>query len=122
VTRRPDFWLIECDTFWQHAPPAIACKILAGPASMLDREAEQWLVRVSPPVFEGAIRTDRVLVERHPPDLNEGEDWSILCTSAVSLLPSVPTDKRPFTNDDWVGGHKITVTTRPEMHGIETRA
>jgi hypothetical protein len=43
-----------------------------------------------------------VLVDRHP---------------AVYRQPE---DQRRFTQDDWVGGHKITVTTRPEMHGIET--
>jgi hypothetical protein len=36
------------------------------------------------------------------------------------LAPSVPEDRRRFTKDDWVGGHKITVTTRPEMHGVQT--
>jgi hypothetical protein len=29
---QPDFWLIECDSFWLHVPPAIACTIIAGPA------------------------------------------------------------------------------------------
>jgi hypothetical protein len=48
VSSRPDFWLIECDTFWQHVPAAIACTILAGPAQMLSH-GEQWLVRVDPP-------------------------------------------------------------------------
>jgi hypothetical protein len=33
----------------------------------------------------------------------------------------VPEDKRRFTQDHWVGGHKITVTTRPEMHGVQTQ-
>jgi hypothetical protein len=32
----------------------------------------------------------------------------------------VPEDKRRFTKDDWVGVHKITVTTRPEMRGVQT--
>ena len=116
VDSAPDFWLIECDTFWEHVPPAIACTILAGPAPMLG-PGDQWLVRVDPPVFDGAIMTDRVLVDSHTPDLEEGNDWSILCTGAYSLAPSVTEDRRLFTKDDWVGGHKITVTTRPEMHG-----
>ena len=64
--------------------------------------------------------TDRVLVDRRAPDLEEGDDWSILCTGAYSLAPAVPDDKRHFTEDDWVGNHKITATTRPEMHGVRT--
>lgn len=82
---------------------------------------EQWLVWTDPPVIDlDGTMTDRVLVDRHPPDLEEGNDWSIPCTGAYSLVPSVPEDKRRFTKDDWVGGHKITVTTRPEMHGVQT--
>jgi hypothetical protein len=27
---RHDFWLIECDTFWLHVPPVVACTIIAG--------------------------------------------------------------------------------------------
>jgi hypothetical protein len=117
----PDFWLIECDTFWVHVPPAIACNIIARPAEMLSPGREQWLVRTDPPVFESdGTKTDRVLVDRHPATLLGGDDWSIGCTGAYSLAPSVPEDKRRFTKDDWVGGHKITVTTRPEMHGVQT--
>jgi hypothetical protein len=63
-----------------------------------------------------------VLVDRHAPDLEKGNDWSILCTGAYSLAPSVPEDRRRFTKNDWVAGHKITMTTRPEMHGISTSA
>jgi len=81
---------------------------------------EQWLVRTDPAVIErDGTLTDRVLVDRHPPTFGEGDDWSILCTGAYPLAPSVPEDKRRFTNDDWVGGQKITVTTRPEMHGVQ---
>jgi hypothetical protein len=78
----PDFWLIECDTFWKHVPPAVGCAIIAGPAEMLGGR-EQWLVRTDSP-------------------------------------PAVPEDKRRFTEDDWVGSHKITATTCPEMHGVTT--
>jgi hypothetical protein len=35
MASQPDFWLIECDTFWLHVPPAIACTIIAGPAEMM---------------------------------------------------------------------------------------
>lgn len=80
----------------------------------------QWLVRVDPSVMEGGFVTDRVLVDRHPPDLEQGEDWSVMCTGAYSLIPSVPEDERRFTKDDWITNHKITVTTRPEMHGVQT--
>jgi hypothetical protein len=121
MSSQPDFWLIECDTFWLHVPPAIACTIIAGPAEMLSPGGEQWLVRTDPPVFESdGTMTDRVLVDRHPATFREGDDWSIPCTGAYSLAPFVPEDKRRFTKDDWVGGHKITVTTRPEMHGVQT--
>ncbi len=120
MSHPPCFWLIECDTFWQHGPPAIACTILAGPAQMLSH-GEQWLVRTDPSVIEDdGTMTDRVLVDRHPPNFEEGDDWSILCTGAVSLFPSVREDKRRFTKDDWITNHKITVTTCPEMHGIKT--
>ena len=64
--------------------------------------AEQWLVRTDPSIIEAdGTMTDRVLVDRHPPDLEEGNDWSILCTGAYSLVPSVPEDRRRFTTDDW---------------------
>ena len=122
MTSGPDFWLIECDGFWRHVPPAVACAIIAGPAEMLS-DGEQWLVRTDPSVIEAdGTMTDRVLVDRHPPDLEDGNDWSILCTGAYSLAPSVSEDRRHFTKDDWVGGQKVTVTTRPEMHGISTSA
>jgi hypothetical protein len=61
-----------------------------------------------------------VIVDRHPADFRQGDDSSMPCTGAYSLAPSVPEDRRRFTQDDWVGGHKITVTSRPEMHGIDT--
>lgn len=80
------------------------------------------VVRVDPPVSDKGIMTDRVLVDRHPPDMQEGDDWSVLCTGAVSLVPSVSEGKRRFTSDDWITSHKVTVTTRPEMHGIHTAA
>ena len=122
MTSGPDFWLIECDTFWRHVPPAVACTIIAGPAEMLS-SGEQWLVRTDPPVIEhDGTMTDRVLVRCHPRNFEKGDDWSILCTSAVSLFPSVPEDKRRFTQDDWITSHKITVTTNPEMHGVSTSA
>jgi hypothetical protein len=69
--------------------------------------------------------TDRVLVDRHRPNFEEGDDWSIPSTGAVSLYPSVPEDERRFTKDerftkdDWITSHKITVTTCPEMQGIQ---
>ena len=122
MSSQPDFWLIKCEAFWLPVPPAIACTIIAGPAEMMS-DGEQWLVRTDPPVFESdGTMTDRVLVDRHPATFREGDDWSIHCTGAYSLAPSVPEDKRRFTNEDWVGGHKITVTTRPEMHGIQSSA
>lgn len=49
MTSQPDFWLIECDTWWLHVPPAIACTIIAGPAEMMGHEGEQWLVRTDFP-------------------------------------------------------------------------
>jgi hypothetical protein len=52
--------------------------------------------------------------------MQEGDDWSVLCTGAVSLFPSVAEDKRRFTSVDWITSHKITVTTRPEMYGIQS--
>jgi hypothetical protein len=86
-------------------------------------DGEQWLVRTDPPVLESdGTMTDRVLVDCYPPDVEKGDDWSILCTGAVSLFPSVPEDKRRFTHDDWITSHKITVTTRPEMHGVQIPA
>lgn len=86
-------------------------------------DGEQWLVRTDPPVFESdGTMTDRVLVDRHPVTFREGDDWSIHCTGAVSLYPSVPEEKRRFTKDDWITSYKITVTTRPEIHGIQTPA
>jgi hypothetical protein len=118
----PDFWLIECDTFWLHCPQAIACTIIAGPAEMmLPPGGEQWLVRTDFPVFESdGTMTDRVLVDRHPADFRQGDDWSIPCTGAYCVAPSVLEDQRRFTPGDWVGGHKITVTSSPAMHGVDT--
>jgi hypothetical protein len=122
MTSGIDFWLIECDTFWRHVPPAVACSIIAGPAEMLSG-GQQWLVRTDPPVIEhDGTMTDRVLVDCHPVDFRRGDDWSIPCTGAYSVAPSVPEEKRRFTQDDWVGGHKITVTTNPEMHGVHIPA
>ncbi len=114
---RPDFWLIECETYWKHVPSAIACTVLAGPASMFSR-GEQWLVRVDPAVTDEGITTDRVVVDRHPPSWEQGDDWYLLCTGVYSLHPAVPEDRRVFTPEDWITSHKITATTRLDMHGI----
>jgi hypothetical protein len=89
VAKRPDFWLVECDTFWHDGPPAIACRILAGPARLIaGYDVEQWLVKVDPPVSDHGVVTDRVLVDCHPPDWQDGDDWAVLCTGAYSLAPS----------------------------------
>jgi hypothetical protein len=72
VASPPDFWLIECDTFWLRVPPAIACTIIAGPAEMMLHGGEQWLVRTDFPVFESdGTMTDRVIVDRHPADFRQ---------------------------------------------------
>jgi hypothetical protein len=75
------------------------------------------LVRVDPAVTDLGITIDRVLVDRHPPSWEQGDDWSVVCTGAVSLKPAGQDDKRRF-KEDWITSHKITVTTRPDVHGV----
>jgi hypothetical protein len=110
VDPSPDFWLVECDTFWHHlGVRSVACFILDGPRPMLDGyEVEQWLVRTEPPVSDRGITTIRVLVDRHDPAWEDGGDWAIICTGVYSLDPN-DLDRR-------IGGHKMTATTRPDLH------
>jgi hypothetical protein len=69
-------------------------------------EVEQWLVRVEPPVADSGIQTDRVLVDSHPPDEEDGDDWTHFCTGVYSLHPTEPGSQ--------IGGHKMTATTDPD--------
>jgi hypothetical protein len=81
---RPDFWMIECDTFWLHVPPAVACTIIAGPAEMLSG-GEQWLVRTDPPVFEsdGTMTIGSSLIAIRP-------TWSKVTTGQSSAPGPIP--------------------------------
>jgi hypothetical protein len=110
MSSAPDFWLVECDTFWHElGVRSVACFILDGPRRMLtDYEVEQWLVRVDPPVTDNGVTTDRVLVDRHEPVWREGDDWAIFCTGVYSLDPADHTHQ--------VGGHKMTATTLPDVY------
>lgn len=50
IPKAPDFWLIECDTFWHDlGVNAVACTVVAGPEAMIENyDGRQWLVRVTP--------------------------------------------------------------------------
>jgi len=105
----PDFWLIECDTFWHDlGVDRVACWIADGPRPMIDGyEVSQWLVRVEPSVADRGITTDRVLVDVHEPDRLHDAGWTLYCTGVYSLHPT-EIGRR-------IGGHKMTATTDPDL-------
>lgn len=113
--RVPDFWLVECDTFWHgQGFDRVACFVIDGPVEMIrDYGEQQWLVRVEPSVTDDGVQTNRVLVDSYEPD-REGTDWDVPCTGVYSVKPEIPWDWRSFSIHDTCGGHKMTATTRPD--------
>jgi hypothetical protein len=112
-TARPDFWLVECDTFWHElGVDRVACFIEDGPAQFLlaakpEFDQEFWLVRTVPPVVDDGRVTDRVLVRSREPDRIKGSDWTSSCIAVVSVDP---------VTLEWIAGHKMTATTTPDQY------
>jgi hypothetical protein len=120
AAKRPDFWLMDGDTFWNDVPPAIACFVLRGPAQLLDKEMNsgtnrvQWLVRVDPPVTDHGVTTEHVVVFADEITVQVGDDWVRSGEGALPLYPWVRIAKKRFGRLDFVTSHKVTVTTRPD--------
>lgn len=113
---RPDFWLVEGDTFWPDlGVDRVACWIFDGPRRMIrDYDVKQVLVRVAPPVTDDGVQTDRVLVDWHRPDRRGLRHWVRANTGVYSLRPTAETRNGCFDIDDTIGGHKMTATTAPD--------
>lgn len=114
MPKAPDFWLIECDTFWHDlGVTAVACTVVAGPEAMIENyDGKQWLVRVTPPVTDHGVTTELVLVDDDPLEHRpHGDGWRLWCTGVYSLQPWVSDVRRTFSITETIGGHKMTVTT-----------
>jgi hypothetical protein len=104
----PDFWLVECDTFWHGlSVDRVACYIVDGPDSFLEGlDSPYWLVRTEPSVEDHGRETNLVLVSSRAPDRTTGDEWTSFCIPVVSIDP----DTR-----EWLAGHKMTATTDPDL-------
>jgi hypothetical protein len=105
--KAPDFWLVECDTFWHElGVDRVACYIVEGPDSFLDGvEMKFWLVRTEPSVEDHGRETNLVLVSDRVPGRVDAVKWTRSCIRVVSIDPVTRV---------WLEGHKMTATTNPD--------